>query len=316
MSLNDLTAVVVDDTEYCRTLIEEITSMAGFEVSSFSCPLEALHYVRDHQVDMVFTDFRMPKMDGRTFMREVRKVHRDIPIVIITGEPNAPELKNLSMEDSASELFVKPFSPADFFELIKPLALRRQYVKFIGAYRLKEDVLGRHCVRVGLYSKIIAKGLNWDKNEQDLIYYAAQLHDIGMISIPDHVFFKKERLTLEEMEMVRKHCNIGSSIMPKNSNPYFTTASIISLSHHERFNGSGYPYGLSGDAIPVYGRIAAVSDVFDVLTSKRSYKTAWDFKKSFSFINDNTDWYFDPMIVDVFVRDADKIKEIYTSFSG
>lgn len=316
MSLNDLTAVVVDDSEDCRTLIGIVTSMAGFQVSSFSCPLEALRYVKEHPVDMVFTDFRMPKMDGITFIREARKVHRDIPIVMITGDPNAPELKDLSPECSASELFVKPFSTVDFFDRVKPLALRRQYTKFVSAYRLKENVFGNHSVRVGLYSRIIASGLNLDQNEQDLIYYAAQLHDIGMISIPDHIFFKTERLMPDEMEMVRKHCSIGCSILPKTSNPYFMTASNVSLTHHERVNGSGYPSGLSGDAISVYGRITAVSDVFDVLTSTRPYRAVWDFNKSFSFVSDNRDMHFDPVIVDAFVRNGDQIKEIYTSLAN
>ena len=148
-----------------------------------------------------------------------------------------------------------------------------------------------------------------------MIYYAAQLHDIGMISIPDHIFFKAERLTRDEAEMVRKHCSIGFSIQPENSNPYFTTASIVSLTHHERVNGSGYPSGLSGDAISVYGRITAVADVFDVMTSTRPYKAAWDFKKALSFIGDNMYMHFDPVIVGVFVRNVDRIKEIYTSFA-
>ncbi len=315
MSLNDLTAVVVDDSEYSRPVIEAVTRMVGFQVSSFSCPLEALHYVREHPIDMVFTDLRMPKMDGLTFMRETRKVHRDIPIVMITGDYNAPELKDLSPEDSASELFAKPFSPVDFFERVKPLVLLRQYMKFVGAYRLKEYVFGNHSVRVGHYSRIIAAGLNWGKKEQDLIYYAAQLHDIGMISIPDHIFLKAERLTRDEMEMVRKHSTIGCSILPENSNPYFATASIVSLTHHERFNGSGYPSGLSGDAISVYGRITALADVFDVLTSSRPYKKAWDFKKSLCFVCDNRDMHFDPVIAEVFVRNVDRIKEIYTSLA-
>ncbi len=315
MALNDLSAVVVDDSDYSRPLIETVTRMAGFQVSSFSCPLEALHYVRENPIDMVFTDFRMPKMDGLTFMRETRKVHHDIPVVMITGDSNAPELKDLAPEDSFSELFAKPFSPEDFFERVKPLALRRQYMKFAGAYRLKEDVFGNHRVRVGLYSKIIAAGLNWDEREQDLIYYAAQLHDIGMISIPDHIFFKPGPLTHDEMDIVRKHCSIGCSIMPEKSNPYFTTASIVSLTHHERYNGSGYPSGLSGDAISVYGRVTAVADVFDVLTSTRPYKTAWDFEKSLSFISDNMDIHFDPVMAAVFVRNADRINEIYASLA-
>ena len=158
MSLNDLTAVVVDDSDMCRPLIEEVAGMIGFQVSSFSCPLEALNYVREHPVDIVFTDFRMPKMDGLTFIRETRKVHRDIPIVMLTGEADAPGVQDLFLRNLLLELFIKPFSPVDFFERVKPLALRRQYLKFVGAYRLKEDVFRNHKVRVGLYAKNYSGG--------------------------------------------------------------------------------------------------------------------------------------------------------------
>lgn len=116
MSLDDLTAVVVDDSAECLAFIEELTRIAGFQVRSFSCPLNALHYVRENPVDVVFTDFRMPKMDGLTFISEIRKMHNDIPIVIITGEPATAVLKEFT-----SNVFVKPFRTEDFLERVKPL---------------------------------------------------------------------------------------------------------------------------------------------------------------------------------------------------
>src|SRR5271157_4757715 len=115
MLFDDLTAVVVDDLQYCCSLIEELTKILGFNVRSFLSPLEALNYVREHMVDIVFTDFNMPKMDGLSFIRETRKAHRDIPIVLVTGELDAAKLKGVSPAEIASEVFVKPFYPDDFF---------------------------------------------------------------------------------------------------------------------------------------------------------------------------------------------------------
>jgi response regulator RpfG family c-di-GMP phosphodiesterase len=315
MSYDDLNAVVVDDYEESLFFIEELTKILGFQVRSFLCPLEALSYLKEHQVDMVFTDFRMPKMDGLSLIRETRKLHRDVPIVMISGELEAPEFKEQSLQDGCSEFFFKPFSSQDFFERVKPLAEFRRYVKFVGMYRMKEDQFGNHRIRVGHYAKILAAGLNLDKNEQYLIYYGAQLHDIGMNSIPDHILFKAESLTREETELVKRHTSIGHIMLQAYENPYLMTASNISLTHHERFNGAGYPAGLSGDSIPLAGRITAIADVFDVLTSVRPYKAAWDFEKSIRFMSDNSDRHFDPGIVDVLAGNADRMEEVYASLS-
>ena len=312
MSLEDLTAVLVDDSEYSLSFIEEVTKMVGLNVRSFCCPLEALNYVRANSVDMVCTDFKMSKMDGLTFMREARKVHGDIPVVMITAETNAEELKEGCRKDVVSEFFVKPFPAVNFFDRIKPLALLQQYRKFLGSYRQKGEFRS-HRDRVGQYARIIAAGLNWDKKSQDLIYHAALSHDLGMISMPDALLFKAERLTRNEMELVMKHTVIGHSMLNGNSNPYYKTAAAISLTHHERFNGSGYPFGLSGYAIPAEGRITSMADVFDALTSDRSYKKAWSYEKAFCFISDNDGMLFDPEIVNVFVENAGKVQDVYSS---
>lgn len=316
MSFSDLTAVVVDDSEDSLFLIEEVTKMLGFQVRSFQCPLKALHFVRENMVDMVFTDFRMPKMDGLAFILETRKVHRDIPIAMITGELDFSKLKEVFPEGVAPEFFAKPFKTADLFDRVKPLAQLRQFKKFSSMYRLKDDEFGNHQLRVGHYSKIIAAGLNWDENEQDLICHAAQLHDIGMISIPDRILSKTEGLTRDEVELVRKHAVIGHSMLQETANPYFRMAATVALSHHERFSGNGYPLGLSGVNIPVAGRITALADCFDVLTSARPEKAAWSFYKALSFIDDNSEMHFDPEMVHVFVEGADRINEVYSSLAG
>lgn len=312
MPLDDLTAVVVDDDDYSRSFAEEVTKMVGLKVQSFLQPLDAMRYMKENPVDLIVTDFQMPGMDGLTLVREVRKVHGDIPIVMMTGHSDARDLIMSSNADSVSELFPKPFSASDFFDRVKPLANRRQYSKFIGAYRLKEDEFRNHRARVSHYSRIIAEGLNWGPGEQDLIYYATQSHDLGMVSVPDSIFSKGEGLSPDEKDIVKMHPVIGRSMLHGSANPYFQAACTISLMHHERFNGSGYPMGLSGDAIPVEARIAGMVDVFDVLTSVRPYKEAWSFDKAFGFMRDNHEMLFDPEIVSVFEEKAGSIKEVYT----
>ena len=312
--LEDLTAVIVDDSEYALCFIEDATKMLGINVKSFQCPLEALKYVKTNPVDMICTDFKMPKMDGLTFIREARKVHHDIPVVMFTGEAEYEDLRERSQREGVAEFFVKPIPVVTFFDRVKPLAELRQYLKFMGAYKQKDD-FGNHRVRVGHFSKIIAGALNWDSKDQEMIYYGAQAHDIGMISIPDSILLKASGLAWEEMDLIRKHPVIGHSVLQGYSNPYFKMAATISLTHHERFDGSGYPFGFSGDVIPAAGRIVGLTDAFDVLTSVRPHKTAWSFEKAFSYISVNSDMNFDPEIVNVFTENVDRIKDVFTRFA-
>jgi response regulator RpfG family c-di-GMP phosphodiesterase len=309
MPFGDLTAVSVDDSKECLCVLEELARMIGLKVRSFLSPLDALHYVEGNQVDMIFTDFCMPQMDGITFIREVRKLLHDIPIIMVTAEPNVQKLKELFPAGSTVEFLFKPFSAVNFFEKVKPPALLRQYINFMSAYRLKGDNFGRHRNRVGHYAKIIADGLNFD--EPDLIYHAAQFHDIGMISISDDILLKGDKLTASEMELVKKHTIIGYNMMRGKVNPYFSTTATISLTHHETFDGTGYPAGLSGDSIPVAGRITALADVFDALTSARPHKSPRTFDESLRLISDNHNMLFDPEIVNVFVEHVDNVKEVY-----
>ena len=300
--------MVVDGSGKCLSLLEDMRGAVGFRARRFPHPAEALTYASEHTADMILIDFEMSETDSLAFIREIRKLYRDIPILMITEKSETPQLSRL--EDEAFEFFVKPFARSYFLQKLESLALLRQYIKFVSSYRLKDDEFGNHRVRVGHFAKIIASGLNWDKNDQDLIYYAAQLHDIGMNSIPDSILFKTESLTDDEMGLVKRHTSIGRIMLQAYSNPYLKMASVVSLTHHERFNGSGYPAGLSGPAIPVPGRITALADSFDVLISARPYKPDWDFDKSLSFISDNSDILFDPGMVKAFVANSDLIKGV------
>ena len=315
MALNDLTAVVVDDDENSLSFVVQVTKMVGLSVQSFVRPLDALNYVRSHMVDMMVTGFQMHQIDGMALIKETRKAHHDIPIVLVTTTENESLLKMNSSPGMVSDFFAKPFKAAELFGRVQHLANRRQYLKFLASYRLKEDCFKNHGRRVGHCSKILADALGWDVREQDVIFHGAQSHDMGMVSVPDSVFLKSGSLMDEKMGIVRMHTVIGRAMLAGNNNPFFETACVIAATHHERYNGSGYPNGLAGDSIPVAGRIVGLADVFDVLTSTRPYKQSWSFEAAFRFVTENPELNFDPEIVGVFERSADDIRGVYRAYA-
>ncbi|KLO22713.1 divalent ion tolerance protein CutA [Marinitoga sp. 1197] len=175
----------------------------------------------------------------------------------------------------------------------------------------RDEITGNHIIRVGKISKIIASKILKDKNLIEDYYYAAQMHDIGKIGIPDSILLKPEKLTDEEYKYMKKHAEIGYKILKKIDDGFFDLASRIALYHHEKYDGSGYPYGLKGKEIPIEGRIVAICDVFDALVSERPYKKAFSIEKSIEIIIEEKGKHFDPEIVEIFLENIEEIKGIY-----
>ncbi|MCM8818298.1 MAG: CHASE2 domain-containing protein [Candidatus Omnitrophica bacterium] len=175
-------------------------------------------------------------------------------------------------------------------------------------YRDRET--GGHIQRVSEYSYLIAKNLGFKENESTLIKNAIPLHDLGKIAIPDSILLKPGKLTNEERKIVETHPIIGAKMLSGSNSIILKAAEIIALSHHEKYDGTGYPYKLSGNEIPVYGRIAMLSDIFDALTSKRIYKNEIRIEDAFEIINEEKGKSFDPKIVDVFLKIKDEIRKI------
>ena len=171
-----------------------------------------------------------------------------------------------------------------------------------GEYR--DEVTGAHVARIGLFSRQIAEALGMDVADCDLIEQAAPLHDIGKIGIPDKLLLKPDRFTDEEREDMKSHTIIGYEILKDSPSRYLQMGAEIALSHHEKFDGSGYPYGLKGEDIPLSARIVMVADVYDALTSTRPYKNAWPVEKALSFLQQYKGSFFDPDCVNAFVDDA------------
>ncbi|WP_157606269.1 HD domain-containing phosphohydrolase [Schlesneria paludicola] len=197
------------------------------------------------------------------------------------------------------------------------------------AVEYRDDVTGRHVERVGQYAGLIGLALGWSEHDALMLEQAAQLHDVGKVGVPDEVLLKPGKLTPEEFEQMqrhtlfgkrivermgdrestrlRQHVLIGSRILDVPRSPLLTMAARIALTHHERWDGTGYPLGLAGEDIPIEGRITAVADVFDALSSRRPYKPAYPISKCFEIITNESGSHFDPKIVDTFISQRDLI---------
>lgn len=188
-----------------------------------------------------------------------------------------------------------------YLDTIHRLALAAEY---------KDEETGRHIMRMSRYSALIAEKLGLAERDVRNILYAAPMHDIGKIGIPDSILLKPEKLTVEEFSIIKTHTIIGANLLAYSKSEILQVAEQIAISHHEKWNGKGYPQGLSGDNIPLSGRIAALADVFDALTSKRPYKDPFPVEQTVDIITKERGEHFDPQVVDVFLKNIDEVLKI------
>ncbi|MFI5456029.1 MAG: HD domain-containing phosphohydrolase [Isosphaerales bacterium] len=206
---------------------------------------------------------------------------------------------------------------------------RRDIIRCLArAAEFRDDDTGRHVLRVGQYARLIGAELGFDEVDLDILEQAAQLHDVGKIGIPDEILLKPARLAPEEFEQMSWHCNygkriletngllaqehveIGATILDSGNSPVLKMATSIALTHHERWDGTGYPLGLAGEDIPLEGRITAVADVFDALCSKRPYKSAFPLENCFKILEDGRSSHFDPSVLDAFLRRREEVVQV------
>ena len=188
-----------------------------------------------------------------------------------------------------------------YIDTIHRLALAAEY---------KDEDTGDHIKRMSRYCSLIAEKLDLPSKEVQNILYASPMHDVGKIGIPDSILIKPGKLTKEEFEIMKTHSIIGANILAYSESEIIQFAEQIALSHHEKWNGKGYPQGLSGDKIPLSGRIVGLADVFDALTSKRPYKDPFPVEKAIDIIKQERGEHFDPDVVDVFLENIDEILKI------
>lgn len=228
----------------------------------------------------------------------------------IGGVAHEFNVMNTQLEKSYAR--IKEFALKE--ALARKQVVQREYetLNVLGkAAEYKDPETGAHIVRVGYYARMLARLLNEDEVSQDLIYYAAPLHDIGKIGIPDSILLKPARLDRREMNLMKTHAVLGHEILRHAQSPYLQAGATIALTHHERYDGTGYPGGLAGSGIPLYGRIVCLIDVFDALTSKRPYKDAWAFDRAVDLLRQQQGTYFDPIVVELFLASMDTVRRIF-----
>jgi response regulator RpfG family c-di-GMP phosphodiesterase len=342
-------ALSVDDEKINLVIIEEMAKALDLDIVSFSDPARALEYIRDrNNIDLVFLDYLMPEIDGIMLLREIRKYYhyQNIPVVMITGITDDNSLKLRAIREGATEFLHKPLEGAEFTARVNNLlklrksqillenralhleeaimeATRRierrefEALTVLGnAAEFKERNTSEHVKRVAYYCKLLARAHGESKKDQDLIFYASPLHDVGKIGIPDSILLKPGRLNPEEWEVMKTHTTNGYQILQNSESEYLNMGAIIALTHHEKFDGSGYPYGRSGGDIHLFGRITAIADVFDALMTTRPYKEAWPFEQAVSFIREKSGKHFDPRLVECFNDNISEFINIFNEFDG
>lgn len=334
------TILVVDDTP------ENIEILAGTLKSDYKIKVAnngktALKIAQKMPMpDLILLDVMMPEMDGYEVCERLKSQPNtaQIPVIFVTAKIS-PEDEIHGLQVGAVDYITKPINPKialqrvathlalndvkrGLYEKVKEQTFqinrtKVQIVQSLGrAAEYKDNETGMHVLRMASYCYMLAIASGMSEEDADVLKEAAPMHDVGKIGIPDAVLLKNGRLDDEEWLIMRKHVEMGGDILgDTNESELLSMAKVIAMTHHEKFDGSGYPNGLSGEDIPLIGRIAAIADVFDALTSERPYKKAWTTDDAFELISNEKGKHFDPMLAQLFLDNRDKVLEIKASLA-
>lgn len=344
--------LIVDDDPLIRNMMSQVLSRQGYGVDSASDGQSALEKVSTVSPDLILLDLKMPGIDGFEVAREIKKNTEtsDIPIIAITGHDsvdNHVKAFDLGVDGYISKtaarasiiamvrshLKVKQLNDqmkAYQQNLETQVALRTNQLnqaieqlreasldaifRLTSASEYRDNETGAHIRRMSHYSAVIAQKMGLKEKTVETLLYAAPMHDIGKIGIPDKILLKPGKLNAEEWQTMKKHTIIGADILKGSNISFIRMGETIALTHHEKWDGSGYPYGLKGRKIPLVGRITAIADVFDALISDRPYKRAFSIETSSQIILQERGKHFDPDVVDTFFEVQDAILQIKESY--
>jgi putative two-component system response regulator len=326
------TVLVVDDDPQIRHLMREILAPRGFVLLEAASVSEARARVAETmEIDLCLCDIRLPDGSGMDFARELIEIRRDVGVLMVTAERD-PKLGAEATAFGVYGYILKPFRANELL-LAVTNALRRRGLaiahrersveletlvrertaelrvsqeetvrRLAAAIELRDSGTGAHIERVGALARGLAERVGLGRMRSEIIGTAACLHDIGKIGVPDGVLNKKGDLDPDERQLMRRHAEIGYDVLSGSQSELLDTAALIALTHHERFDGSGYPRGLQGDEIPIEGRIVAICDVYDALTSNRAYRPAYSRNDALAYIV-GQGLRFDPELVTAFFLD-------------
>lgn len=340
-AVKQCTILVVDDEPANLKLLERMLGMEGYtNVISTDDPRRVVDLYQQFQCDLVLLDIRMPHMSGFQVLEELKVVASEPPLVVMLTAQSSHENRVRALTEGARDFIGKPFDRAELLARVANMLemqllqkqvrehnqileqkvrerttelyeTRLEIVRRLGrAAEYRDNETGMHIIRMSKISALIGEGYGLESEQCEFLLNASPMHDIGKIGIPDHILLKPGKLTPSEWDVMKTHASIGAEILDGHDSELLEMARIIALTHHEKWDGSGYPQGLAGDDIPLPGRIVALADVFDALTSVRPYKKAWTTEEAVAFIQDNSGRHFDPSLVEIFLQQLDEIIRI------
>ncbi|BAH38901.1 MAG TPA: two-component system response regulator [Gemmatimonas aurantiaca] len=283
---------------------------------------KALELARTDPPDLVLMDIMMPGLSGYDVCRALKQdaFTEHIPIIFVTALADAAN-EQLGLDLGAVDYISKPFNPhivkarvrthLSLVQANEVRLTRLQIVQSLGAAgEFKDSETGLHVIRMSHYTRVLATAAGYGSQMADELFHAAPMHDIGKIGVPDAILQKAGPLTDEERRVMQQHTVIGSRIIGEHATGLLRMAATIARSHHEKWDGTGYPDRLAGEAIPHIARVVAVADVFDALTSARPYKEAWTVEAALLFMQQERGSHFDPELVDAFCHCLPEISQI------
>ncbi len=314
--------LVVDDEAISRRTVEHTLREAGYRVTTAGDGQEALSLLHEHSHQLVVSDWQMPRMNGIDLCRAIRKANLNRYVYFIMLTSRDRKIDTISgFETGVDDYIAKPFNPGELQVRVnvgrRIVELETSQMSIFALAKLAESrdpETGAHLERVRIYCHVLAAQLQTvpefrdtiDNEFLQLIYKTSPLHDIGKVAIPDAILLKPGKLTPDEFEVMKTHAQRGAETLDAALQEYpnakfLRMAKDIALTHHERYDGTGYPRGLSGEQIPLCGRIVALADVYDALTSHRVYKAAMSHEEARDIITKDRGRHFDPAIVDAFL---------------
>ena len=335
--------LIVDDSPENIDLLSEVLR-EDYRIRVATSGERALKIVySDEPPDLILLDIMMPGISGLEICRRLKSNpdRRSIPIIFVTAMSSIEDEKR-GLEVGAVDYITKPISPPIVQARVRThlalydqsrelermvfqrtrelLTTRQQIIRRLGrAAEFKDNETGNHVLRMSHYARLIALAYGLGSEAASVIFNTAPMHDIGKIGIPDAILLKPGKLTLDEWDVMYQHPIMGAEIIGKHDNELLETARIISLTHHEKWDGSGYPQKLKGEDIPLPGRIVALADVFDALVSKRPYKEAVPLDVALAYFDEQSGKHFDPELVAAFQQalpEILRIREIYADEKG
>jgi putative two-component system response regulator len=346
MAITDASLLIVDDEPVNVKLLKMTLSHYGYTDVRATTDSRTVHsLVTERSADLVLLDVNMPHLDGFEVLAQLMALGADAPTVLMLTAQDTVDYKVKALSGGARDYLSKPFEFPEMLARVRNLLEAHLFARFIRtqnehleervaqrteelahsrmdvvqrlgrAAEYRDNETGLHTVRMSHYARILASAIGLDDAMVELIYQASPMHDLGKIGIPDHILLKPGKLDPDEFTIMKTHAAMGAAILAGSDTPLLKMAHDIALGHQEKWDGSGYPGGLVGEATPLCARIVAVADVFDALTSERPYKHAWPVEKAVALLVESKGSHFEPRLVDAFLTRMDEVCAIRDQFA-